>query len=122
LLPVLAVLSLAKKGIVPLVQKLAQRFTASDRIKNFATDKSKAMIARAIESPVQFMRDLGYSSVLVDSVNTVDGFRISLDNGDIIHLRPSGNAPELRCYAESDSPDSAQLLVRKTLTRLQIAD
>lgn len=122
LLPVLAVLSLAKNGIVPIAQQLPQRFTASDRIQNFATDKSKAMIAKAIEAPVEFMGKLGYSSVLVDSVNTVDGFRISLANGDIIHLRPSGNAPELRCYAESDSSDSAQLLVNRTLTQLHALD
>ncbi|MBO1273478.1 phosphomannomutase [Shewanella sp. 4t3-1-2LB] len=122
LLPVLAVLSLANNGIVPLVQQLPQRFTASDRIKNFATDKSKAMIAQAIKAPVEFMEKLGFSSVLVDSVNTVDGFRISLGNGDVIHLRPSGNAPELRCYAESDTTDSAQLLVSKTLTQLQVLD
>ncbi|WP_342345833.1 phosphomannomutase [Shewanella dokdonensis] len=122
LLPVLAVLSLAKNGIVPLVQQLPQRFTASDRIKNFATDKSKAMITKAIEAPVEFMEKLGYSSVLVDSVNTVDGFRISLENGDIIHLRPSGNAPELRCYVESDTPDSAQSLVNMTLKQILMLD
>ncbi len=26
---------------------------------------------------------------------------VALDNEEIIHLRPSGNAPELRCYNEA---------------------
>ncbi|WP_229814776.1 hypothetical protein [Shewanella hanedai] len=35
-----------------------------------------------------------------------------------MHLRPSGNAPELRCYAESRSHDSAYELVKKVLSTL----
>ena len=32
-------------------------------------------------------------------MNWLDGARIGFDNGDITHVRPSGNAPELRIYA-----------------------
>lgn len=41
------------------------------------------------------------------ALNTVDGLRIHLTDGRIIHLRPSGNAPELRLYTEADKPESA---------------
>jgi phosphomannomutase len=34
--------------------------------------------------------------------------RITLDTGRIVHLRPSGNAPELRFYAEAESPQAAR--------------
>ena len=44
------------------------------------------------------------------AINTTDGLRITFDGGDIIHLRPSGNAPELRCYAESTTPERAATL------------
>lgn len=37
------------------------------------------------------------------AVDTTDGFRASFANDDSVHLRPSVNAPEQRCYAESDS-------------------
>jgi phosphomannomutase len=30
--------------------------------------------------------------------------------GDIVHLRASGNAPECRCYTESDSAKEAKSL------------
>lgn len=44
---------------------------------------------------------------------------MELECGDIVHLRPSGNAPELRCYAESDSVVSASEIVKRTLDKLQ---
>jgi phosphomannomutase len=36
-------------------------------------------------------------------------------------LRPSGNAPELRCYAEADEVAKAELLVRSTLQKARDA-
>ncbi|WP_420851688.1 hypothetical protein [Propionivibrio soli] len=36
----------------------------------------------------------------------------------MVHFRPSGNAPELRCYAESGSSEKATALVRDGLRRL----
>ena len=43
---------------------------------------------------------------------------MTLSNQDVIHLRPSGNAPELRCYAESLNEAAAVQLVLKTLTKV----
>ncbi|WP_352964606.1 hypothetical protein [Mesorhizobium sp. M1393] len=36
----------------------------------------------------------------VADVDETDGLRARIQNDEIIHLRPSGNAPELRCYSE----------------------
>jgi UDP-glucose 4-epimerase len=41
--------------------------------------------------------------------------------GDVLHLRPSGNAPELRCYTESATPEQAQALLNQALSQLQQA-
>jgi phosphomannomutase len=43
------------------------------------------------------------------------GLRITLADGRVAHLRPSGNAPELRCYAEARGADEAAALVRSVL-------
>jgi len=43
---------------------------------------------------------------------------VSFVGGEIVHLRPSGNAPECRCYAEADSPARAEALVAQHLARL----
>ncbi len=43
-------------------------------------------------------------------MNETDGVRVTLSNGDIFHIRPSGNAPELRCYTEAASVARAETL------------
>ncbi|TOB87921.1 hypothetical protein CGJ96_23605 [Vibrio parahaemolyticus] len=62
---------------------------------------------------------LGVTNVAVSNVDLTDGLRMTLLDSTIIHLRPSGNAPELRCYAESDSFDMARQIVDNVLDRIQ---
>lgn len=120
-LPFLMLLSAAKKvGISSLVNALPQRITFSDRIQNFATEKSKNIIEKAKRNPEKLLSDLGFSDTHILEINIIDGLRMILSNGNIIHLRPSGNAPELRCYAESSTPNIAQALVTKTLANIKL--
>jgi phosphomannomutase len=42
------------------------------------------------------------------SVNYTDGVRIRFENGDVAHVRPSGNADELRLYAVANSPERVE--------------
>ncbi|HIF9155052.1 TPA: phosphomannomutase [Photobacterium damselae] len=115
-LPALMLLALAKeKPIYELVSSLPQRFTHSDRIQNFATEKSLNILAKAKEDPSSFLQKLMFDDVNVESVDTTDGLRIVLVSGNVIHFRPSGNAPELRCYAESATIEDAIYLVNQTL-------
>jgi len=51
-------------------------------------------------------------------MNQIDGLRITFANGEIVHLRPSGNAPELRCYAEADNQERAAALATECLARV----
>jgi phosphomannomutase len=50
-----------------------------------------------------------FGSIL--SVDLTDGLRVDFENGDVVHLRPSGNAPEFRVYAQSRSEIRAKELV-----------
>lgn len=52
----------------------------------------------------------------VRRVNFLDGIRIRFGNGDVVHIRPSGNAPQLRLYVCASSPDRAREIVRWGLT------
>ncbi|MEZ9549064.1 MULTISPECIES: phosphomannomutase [Vibrio] len=122
-LPALMLLSAAKDcSITSLVCALAPRFTSSNRIQNFETDKSKAIIAKAIGQEGRLIDALGFKEAIVTNVDTTDGLRITLNSGDIIHLRPSGNAPELRCYAESVTVEKAQKMVKQVLSNVQNLD
>lgn len=40
-------------------------------------------------------------------INWLDGVRIGFQNRDVAHIRPSGNAPEMRIYANADSQERA---------------
>lgn len=48
-----------------------------------------------------FSPEQGFDRVV--RINILDGVRIGFSNGDIAHIRPSGNAPQLRLYAVADS-------------------
>jgi phosphomannomutase len=88
------------------------RFTAVDRLQEVPTEKSKAMIVQFDTNPGVLESFLSKFGGVAASLDRTDGLRITLTDGRIVHLRPSGNAPECRLYAEADSAAAAQ----KTLT------
>jgi phosphomannomutase len=45
-------------------------------------------------------------------MNVLDGIRLRFGNGDVAHVRPSGNAPQLRIYACAGTPERAHEIVR----------
>lgn len=120
LLPGIALIAAAAShSLSAQVASLPARFTASDRIQNVPTATSKTLIAEASEDQSALLKLLGISDKTVNAVNTTDGLRIRFDDGEIIHLRPSGNAPELRCYAEANDQTRAAALVKQVLAKLQ---
>src|SRR5262245_45161413 len=56
-----------------------------------------------------FTPALGFDHVV--RINVLDGVRVYFRNGDVAHVRPSGNAPQLRIYANSDSQVRADQIV-----------
>ncbi len=69
----------------------------------------------AIESIIQELKEL-FTAVLdfgdIVRINYLDGVRIYFDNGDVAHIRPSGNADELRIYAVANTQDRANAIVQ----------
>ena len=119
-LPAIMLLVAAGEGVIStLVNAMPQRFTHSDRIQNFATEKSQAIIAQGKIDPVNLLSQLGFADVVIKNIDETDGLRIKLKDERIIHLRPSGNAPELRCYAEAETYSIASQYVVRTLKNIQ---
>ena len=56
-----------------------------------------------------FTPALGFDAIV--RINVLDGVRVHFHNGDVAHIRPSGNAPQLRIYANSDSKARADQIV-----------
>ena len=71
------------------------------------------LIAELSENPNALLESLGLGKV--KSVCKTDGFRLTAETGDVVHLRPSGNAPELRCYVESTLESVALQLIKNVL-------
>jgi phosphomannomutase len=121
-LPMLAILAMAKEKNCPvsaLLTHLPARFTASDRLQAFPTQTSRALLQRLAENASVLNELLSPLGGICSQIDQTDGLRITLDNGEIVHFRPSGNAPELRCYAEASSQVRADVLVRDALSRIQ---
>jgi phosphomannomutase len=121
-LPILALLGLSKQRACPLSElasSLPPRYTASDRLQNFPIEKSTTLISSLRNSPLLALKLMAAGSGAIVSVDNTDGFRVTFENGEIVHLRASGNAPELRCYAESDSQSRSNYLSYITLQCLK---
>ena len=56
-----------------------------------------------------FTPALGFDDIV--RINVLDGVRVYFENGDVAHVRPSGNAPQLRIYSNSDSQARADQIV-----------
>jgi phosphomannomutase len=119
-LPVLAVLSTAanaRQSLSGLAATVNLPIALSDRLENFAVEKSAAFMAyiRASQGNLEtFLAGIGTPV----SVSDIDGVRVTLADGGIIHFRPSGNAPEMRCYVEAEDAAAAQVLMRQGLSAL----
>ncbi len=110
IVPITILLMATEAGstISELLKTLPQRFTSSGRLKDFPTELSRSKLA-ALNSGDQ-AADIAAAEALfadafgpVKSIDVTDGIRITFASEEVAHLRPSGNAPELRCYNEATS-------------------
>ena len=136
-LPILANLFAAAElriGLVALWSRLPARFGRAGLIDDVPVRVSKAMLAQVIPTGESLEADfnqtpapsaawqtikatlsrfftpaLGFDDIV--RINVLDGVRVSFENGDVAHVRPSGNAPQLRIYANSDSQARADQIV-----------
>ena len=120
-LPALAVLAAARQqvsSVSALLAGLPQRYTASDRLQDFPVADSRALLDSLQSDDTAYRSLWGNELGGLARRDLTDGLRLTFDNGEIVHLRPSGNAPELRCYAEADTMERAQRLVTSSLQRI----
>lgn len=120
-LPILATLFLTKQQGKPL-SEIAADFhlpaAAAGRVENYAVETSSALMEHlraSSENLSTFFAPIGD----IESVSDIDGLRITLVGRSIVHLRPSGNAPEMRCYVEAEDEASASTLLDRGLSLIR---
>ena len=112
-LPVLSIILLAiqeAKPISGLLTALPQRFTVSDRIQEFPTEESAKILARFADPAAiadTFGETFGEAFGNIATIDRTDGLRVTFESQEVLHMRPSGNAPEFRCYNEAASQSRA---------------
>jgi phosphomannomutase len=113
-LPMLCMFAGAHKAgiaLSALVAELDLPVCISGRVENFAradSDRLMALLRASPERQKAFLNGIGSYTRSID----IDGLQMYLDDGSMIHLRPSGNAPEMRCYVSATSQARAADLLR----------
>ncbi len=107
-LPILATLAASSRdGIAACVAAQPARFTVAGRLQEIDLRAVAALLDRLRESQTKrdaFLADLASECEHVDET---DGLRMTLADARIVHMRPSGNAPEMRMYVEAHSKEIA---------------
>jgi phosphomannomutase len=70
---------------------------------------------RAIAAVFERFFDPAHGFGRVTRINFVDGVRAWFESRDIVHLRPSGNAPQFRIYTVADSQSRADEVVEDAI-------
>ncbi|QFG36524.1 phosphomannomutase [Paracoccus pantotrophus] len=124
-LPVVAVLAAARaRPLAELCAGLPRRVTFSDRLQDFPTRDSQAILAwltagSEAESRARIEAQFGPLAGGLWRIDQTDGLRMTFADGAIIHLRPSGNAPELRLYTEAGTDEAARTLNAAALAQVR---
>ncbi|WP_072341480.1 hypothetical protein [Devosia enhydra] len=112
-LPILAALSIAAQsrcGLADLTDAVGLSHALSDRIQDVNIDKA-AEFVRRLTKETSYAAAYFVGAGKPVGLSSIDGPRFRLSGGEIVHYRPSGNAPELRCYVEAKTPERARTLL-----------
>ena len=123
-LPILGVLFAAEQSglsLIDLFSRLPKRFSRAALLKQFPRATALKIVGR-FSPPAEaqeikkdlaqfFTPALGFAAI--DRLDYTDGVRILFANGEVAHVRPSGNADELRIYAVADTQSRADAMAAK---------
>ena len=109
LLALLAAVAHAQQSLDERIDALLEAYgsTHQDRLSVDCPPAQKSPVLERLEDALPD----AFAGQSVADVNTVDGFKIHLDDGSWILIRPSGTEPKLRVYAEADSDERVQQLL-----------
>ena len=108
----------AGRSLSGLLADFPERRTAADRLKDVPREVSLQIVEGILGGESDVLPERLGQPVAIDQT---DGVRMRFANGQIVHIRPSGNAPELRCYVEAESASAATAVLAKALSNLRAA-
>ena len=114
ILSILAQMAETRQSMDRLFSTLPQRFSRAGLLRNcptaisqrivasFQSDNKDVLSSALIAHVGRYFRS-GEGFDQLTRIDYTDGVRMYFGNGDVAHIRPSGNADELRIYAVADS-------------------
>lgn len=119
MLPMITILveaNYSRNRVSDLHKQVPDRYTSSICVKNVAPSVSEDFLESISCGDMLENINCMFESIAgpVVALDNIDGLRMVFRDGHIIHIRPSGNAPELRCYTESSAADHAFRLSDQT--------
>ncbi len=121
ILPAVACLVLAKsegKRLSQITETLPPRFMKADRVKDVSAERA-GIFLKSVEASPEFRAAFDMRIAAPVEISTLDGVRMVFANGDTVHFRQSGNAPEMRIYVETGSADTTQQLLSDLIDRFK---
>lgn len=122
LLPILACLLSAQANnisISALFARLPQRYLSADLVDGLPEDqighfRSVSGDGAAMQTAMEtIFANSGLGKI--KSIDTTDGVRVRFGSDDVIHFRPSGNAPQFRVYTNAATQARADELLKQAL-------
>ncbi len=118
MLPIIASLAAAKAqslSLEKLVTTLPPCFTAADRLKEIDKEKAASFLKQLTSdetAKAEFFNFVGS----ISATDLTDGLRVEFgETGNVVHLRPSGNAPEFRVYTQAKTKNAAEILLKSMI-------
>ncbi len=122
-LPLIVPLTLAQeKSLSEIAAAEPGGVTAATRLQDTPTDLSQRLVQTWIDTPKKLQTFLNAAGAPpVEGTDLTDGLRLYLEGAEVIHIRPSGNAPELRLYVEAANAARADRLLMHAADALRQA-
>lgn len=108
---IVELLSYYKKPLKEIFNDIYEKYgTFYNKRINIKVDRSKQkkIMKELIKSPPERIAD----SKIV-TVNTLDGYKYIMDNGDWLMFRASGTEPVIRCYFESSNEEKFKIIEKE---------
>lgn len=117
LLTILNYANREKIKLSALVEQYSHVYTVSSSIKDISSEQGNSLLLKLNKENA--IHDFFKLTAAIKEIDHLDGLRIYFDNNNVIHLRSSGNAPELRCYTEATTKQKACRLNQKCLAKIK---
>lgn len=118
MLPILATLTASvcsQKSLSHLGSQKHFAIALSSRLQDVPQEKTASLIARLDADDPTYRQAIFAAHGGVTARDRRDGLRLTLGDGATVHIRASGNAPELRLYVEAADEARADALLQKSV-------